>query len=112
MRRATWFCTLLLTTRLTGAEDEDAFIHLLSANQLSLWTGDQNSWSLKVEEIQSHPTSAPKPLVYGSKFNDYVLRFSAQVQKGSVWVLLRNTWFAWHLRGASSRRKRHAVAER
>ena len=98
MRCAAWFCILVFAGPLTGADDEEAFIRLLRDDQLSKWTGDRALWTLKTDEIRGNSAGQSTPLVYkGRAFGDYVLRFSAQVQTGSVRILLRNVWFAWVL---------------
>ncbi len=98
MRCATGVCALLLVGPVLPGDDEQGFVHLLSDDQLINWSGDRDSWTLDVEEIRGHSARESKRLVYeGRTFRDYVVRFSAQVRKGSVLVMLRNVPFGWYL---------------
>src|SRR3954447_23676290 len=98
MRCAAWVCALLLVGPVLSADDEQDFVHLLSDDRLVNWSGDRDSWTLDVEEIRGHSARESKRLVYEERtFRDYALRFSAQVRKGSVLVMLRNVPFGWYL---------------
>lgn len=104
MLRAAQVFALMLVAAAMQADDEPAFVHLLSVDQLSQWSGDREIWTLDIEEIRGHSTRELKPLVYeGRAFRDYVLRFSAQVRKGSVLIMLRNVPFGWFLRIGTER---------
>jgi hypothetical protein len=89
-------CVLLGAGPLLGMDSEDGFIGLFGDDQLSKWSGDRKVWTLRTDEISGYSTGRPSPLVYEERtFGNYVLRFSAQVQTGSVRILLRNAWFGW-----------------
>src|SRR5436305_12615143 len=88
MRRASRVFALMLVAAVMRADDELAFLPLLSVDQLSQWSGDREFWTVDVEEIRGHSTRESKPLVYeGRAFRDYVLRFSAQVSAGTQRLL-------------------------
>src|SRR5215813_7593841 len=97
MRSAALICVLLCAgAPLLGMDGEDGFVGLLGDDQLSKWSGDRKFWTLRTDEINGYSSGQPSPLVYEDRaFGNYVLRFSAQVQTGSVRIMLRNAWFGW-----------------
>jgi hypothetical protein len=83
---------------LMAADDEKAFISLVSKEQVSKWAGDRAVWTVQGGEIHGYAAGQPTALVYeGRSFGEYVLRFSARARRGSVRILLRNLPFAWVL---------------
>jgi hypothetical protein len=91
-------CLVVLAGPVIAADDENGFISLLSRDQLGRWSGDREFWAIEPDKIHGKSARQSTPLVYdGRTFADHVLRFSAQVQKGSIWVFLRNVPFAWTL---------------
>lgn len=83
---------------LTAADDEKAFVSLLSEDQVSKWSGDRAVWTVQRQEIRGYAARQATALVYeGRSFSEYILRFSAQARRGSVRILLRNLPFAWVL---------------
>ena len=97
MRHALWPWLVILTCPVWAADEEKGFIDLLTSDQLSQWSGGGSGWELRTREIRGKSASGSKVIYDGQVFQDYFLRFSAQIVKGSVRILLRNSLFAYSL---------------
>src|SRR5215475_9564092 len=62
MRSAMWL--LMFGGTLMAADTEQAFISLLSYDQLGKWSGDRAVWMLQRDEIHSYAARQPTALVY------------------------------------------------